>query len=212
VPTNGHNVPQALWEMMNQRGLVYAGGGYRTDKVVDWLFAMGYPISAPYWVRCNVAGVEKDILVQLFERRVLTYTPSNPAGWQVEMGNVGRYYYDWRYGSGPAGLYPQTNACTRISLSSVDFIDWCVESVEVRADGMQFNVVWTAWLSHPYVTKYADVGNVHMYLTDEQGRRYDHVAVGDDAARDVWLQDGQSAVILPAADSAARLAGTRRPE
>lgn len=23
VPTNGHNVPQALWEMMNQRGLVY---------------------------------------------------------------------------------------------------------------------------------------------------------------------------------------------
>ena len=46
VPTNGHNVPQALLEMMNQRGLVYVGG-YCTDKVVDWLFAMGYPISEP---------------------------------------------------------------------------------------------------------------------------------------------------------------------
>ena len=46
----------------------------------------------------NIAGAEKDILVQLFERRVLTYTPANPAGWQVEMGNVGLHYYRWRYG------------------------------------------------------------------------------------------------------------------
>jgi len=34
-------------------------------------------------------------------QRVLTYTPSNPAGWQVEMGNVGRHYYTWRYGVEP---------------------------------------------------------------------------------------------------------------
>ena len=65
---------------------------------MDWLFAMGYPISEPYWVRCRVAGEEHDILVQLFERRVLTYTPANPPGWQVEMGNVGLHYYRWRYG------------------------------------------------------------------------------------------------------------------
>jgi len=35
--------------------------------------------------------------VQVFERRVLTYTPSNPSGWQVEAGNVGQHYYAWRY-------------------------------------------------------------------------------------------------------------------
>jgi hypothetical protein len=46
----------------------------------------------------KVGGQVKDVLVQCFERRCLTYTPSNPTGWQVEMGNVGRHYYSWRYG------------------------------------------------------------------------------------------------------------------
>ena len=36
--------------------------------------------------------------MQCFERRCLTYTPANPAGWQVEAGNVGQHYYQWRYG------------------------------------------------------------------------------------------------------------------
>jgi len=36
--------------------------------------------------------------VQVFERRVLTYTPGNPPGWDVEAGNVGLHYYEWRYG------------------------------------------------------------------------------------------------------------------
>jgi hypothetical protein len=98
--TLGHNVPKVFWDFMNQSGLVYEGGRYRTGKVVDWLFAFGYPVTEPYWVRAMVGGVEKDVLVQLFERRVLTYTPSNAAGWQVEMGNVGRHYYNWRYGGG----------------------------------------------------------------------------------------------------------------
>ena len=46
----------------------------------------------------KVGGVERDVLLQCFERRCLTYTPSNPDGWKVEMGNVGRHYYAWRYG------------------------------------------------------------------------------------------------------------------
>ena len=96
--TSGRNVPQVLWEFMNRSGLIYENGVYQNGRLVDWLFAFGYPISEPYWVRCRVAGAEKDILVQLFERRVLTYTPANPAGWQVEMGNVGMHYYRWRYG------------------------------------------------------------------------------------------------------------------
>ncbi len=97
----GHNVPRALWDFMNQRGLIYVDGRYRTGVVVDWVFAMGYPISEPYWVRCRVAGQHRDVLVQLFERRVLTYTPENPVAWQVEMGNVGLHYFGWRYGTTP---------------------------------------------------------------------------------------------------------------
>jgi hypothetical protein len=48
-------------------------------------------------MRVRVGGVERDVLVQAYQRRVLTYTPNNPVGWQVEMGNVGRHYYQWRY-------------------------------------------------------------------------------------------------------------------
>ena len=43
------------------------------------------------------AGPSRDVLMQCFERRCLTYTPGNPAGWQVEAGNVGQHYYRWRY-------------------------------------------------------------------------------------------------------------------
>jgi hypothetical protein len=67
----------------------------------DALYVVGRPIAEPYWVQVRVGGTPRWVLVQAFERRVLTYTPDNPAGWQVEMGNVGRHYYEWRYGVAP---------------------------------------------------------------------------------------------------------------
>jgi hypothetical protein len=188
----GHNVPQVLWDFMNARGLIYSGGSYYSAQVADWLFAMGYPISEPYWARCTVGGEEKDVLVQLFERRVLTYTPSNPAGWQVEMGNVGRHYHNWRYGSGAynqPGLYTFEGRCTRIEFRYGNHVVWCIESVEVRSDGyMKFNAVWTAPIEpRAYVKKYSDVGNTNLYLRDNLGNRYHHVEVGGDAGRDIIL-------------------------
>jgi hypothetical protein len=56
-------------------------------------------LTEAYWTSVLVAGMPSQVLVQVFERRVLTYTPSNPVGWTVEAGNVGRHYYQWRYGS-----------------------------------------------------------------------------------------------------------------
>jgi hypothetical protein len=63
----------------------------------DWLYTLGYPITEPYWVRVPVNGVPGYVLVQAFQRRVLTFNPANPPATQVEMGNVGRHYYLWRY-------------------------------------------------------------------------------------------------------------------
>ena len=63
----------------------------------DWLYTLGYPITEPYWVQATVGGKAQTVLVQLFERRTLTYNPANAAALQVEMGNVGRHYYQWRY-------------------------------------------------------------------------------------------------------------------
>jgi WD40 repeat protein len=58
---------------------------------------MGLPITDAYWTRAKIGPNEHDVLVQLYERRVLTYVPDNPAGYKVEMGNVGQHYFQWRY-------------------------------------------------------------------------------------------------------------------
>ena len=110
-----HNIPDVFWYFMNQRGNIYQNGQYQngqavlgTNPVAPWLDAVGYPLTEAYWAKVTVAGQVKDVLIQAFERRILTYTPSNPAAFQVEMGNVGRHYFAWRYnhkydlGSGPA--------------------------------------------------------------------------------------------------------------
>jgi hypothetical protein len=101
-PTTGHNIADVFWTFMNQAGPVYENGRYVNGMVVDWLFAMGYPITEPYWIKIKVSGQERWVLMQAFQRRILTYSPYNPTGWKVEMGNVGRAYYDWRYNTPPA--------------------------------------------------------------------------------------------------------------
>jgi hypothetical protein len=83
--TTRHNIPRVFWN-------------YMRAQPTDWLFAFGHPISEPYWVRTRIGGVEQWVMIQLFERRTLTYTPANSPAWQVEMGNVGQHYYAWRYG------------------------------------------------------------------------------------------------------------------
>jgi hypothetical protein len=93
----GHNIPRVFWEFLGQQGPIYSGGRVGRGPVVDWLFAMGYPLTDAYWTRAQIGGSEQDVLVQLFERRVLTYVPANPAGYKVEMGNVGQHYFQWRY-------------------------------------------------------------------------------------------------------------------
>ncbi|HEX8228462.1 MAG TPA: M1 family aminopeptidase [Chloroflexia bacterium] len=71
----------------------------------DWLYTLGYPITEPYWVQVPVSGKPQMVLVQLFERRSLTFNPANPSALQVEMGNVGRHYFQWHYSQlAPADL------------------------------------------------------------------------------------------------------------
>jgi len=98
--TLGHNIPNVFINFLNQQGLIYQNNRYTTGLVLDWPSAAGLPLSEAYWSRAVVGGVEKDVLVQVFQRRVLTYTPSNPMAYRVEMGNVGQHYYNWRYNNG----------------------------------------------------------------------------------------------------------------
>jgi hypothetical protein len=87
---------------MNSTGTVYESGLNVTDNLFESPFyATGYPITEAYWASVKVANTYRDVLMQCFERRCLTYTPNNPDGWKVEAGNVGQHYYQWRYGTTP---------------------------------------------------------------------------------------------------------------
>ncbi len=94
----GHNIPHVFMDFFAQQGLVYENGHYGEGPIMDWVFAMGLPVSEPYWARVNVGGEPHDVLIQAFERRVLTYTPDSDPDWRVQMGNVGQHYMHWRYG------------------------------------------------------------------------------------------------------------------
>ena len=64
---------------------------------MTWQEALGYPVSEAYWIQAD--GTDR--LVQLFERRVVVYTPSASSGDQFALTNAGRHYYRWRYGAEP---------------------------------------------------------------------------------------------------------------
>ncbi len=106
-----HNIADVFVRFGNQRGSIWNGSSFVQDAVFSGnpTYVLGRPVSEPYWMRAVVGGIEKDVLVQLFERRVLTYTPGNPAGFEVEMGNVGQHYYRWRYALNNCPIPPPPN-------------------------------------------------------------------------------------------------------
>lgn len=102
VPNIDHTVAEPFWNFMNSSGTVYENGEYITDDLFqNPFYATGFPITEAYWSTVMVAGSERDVLWQCFERRCLSYTPGNPDGFVVEAGNVGQHYYTWRYDQEP---------------------------------------------------------------------------------------------------------------
>lgn len=93
----GHNLPGVFARFMEQTGVVQSEQGPRIERLIDPLAVIGRPISEAYWADLELSGGVQPVLVQLFERRVLTYNPANPAAFRVEMGNSGLHYYLWRY-------------------------------------------------------------------------------------------------------------------
>ncbi|HEX8229286.1 MAG TPA: hypothetical protein VF826_08230 [Chloroflexia bacterium] len=100
-----HNIPQVVWDFLNVSGPVHnsATGQTVNGRLSDpWFYTTGLPISEPYWAKVKIANQPNvDVMIQAFERRVVTYVPNAPAGFQVQMSNIGQHYYDWRYGGAP---------------------------------------------------------------------------------------------------------------
>jgi hypothetical protein len=99
INETGHNIADVFMTYFNSTGPVYENGYLVNAQIVNWVSAFGFPVTEPYWTTIRVAGQDRMILTQAFQRRVLTYSPGNTEGWLVEMANVGAQYYSWRYES-----------------------------------------------------------------------------------------------------------------
>ncbi len=91
------------------------------------------------------------------------------------------------------GIY-DVASCMDIWLDAANYVEECVQSVEVLPDGrMRFNITWTAFIGEQYqVPKGSDKGNRNIYLTDDTGKRYDHISSGGDANNEIILRNGIS--------------------
>jgi len=94
-----HNVPKVFLDFLNQVGPVYnTNGSVSNARLIDPLtFVTGLPISEAFWAKATIQGQTRDVLIQAFQRRALTYVPTNDPSFQVEMANIGQHYFDWRY-------------------------------------------------------------------------------------------------------------------
>lgn len=82
-PAPGHYVTPAFWDYVNHTDL-FPGG---------WLHDIGLPITEAKGAVVNKGDIKgRQIVIQAFQRTVLTYDPLNPAEWQVERANVGSDY------------------------------------------------------------------------------------------------------------------------
>ncbi|MEX1158525.1 MAG: peptidase domain-containing protein [Thermomicrobiales bacterium] len=102
VPGIDHQIASPFWTFMQSSGPIRQG-----DTIVQGplfenpYYATGLPITEAYWATVDVGNVPRDVLLQCFERRCLTWTPDNPEDWRVESGNVGLHYREWRHGGDP---------------------------------------------------------------------------------------------------------------
>jgi photosystem II stability/assembly factor-like uncharacterized protein len=82
-PAAGHTVPACFWGYLNRRDYFPAG----------WLHDVGLPITEPVRAVVDKGPVKgRTIVLQAFQRTVLTDDPLNLPGWQVERANVGSDY------------------------------------------------------------------------------------------------------------------------
>jgi hypothetical protein len=88
APQTGHNIPDVFWSYLQDMGTTYR---------FDWTFVTGYPLTEAYWTQMRVGGHDYRVLIQAFQRRVLTYAPDFAPDWRVQQGNVGQHYFEWRY-------------------------------------------------------------------------------------------------------------------
>lgn len=102
-----HTIAQPFWDFIVGSGPIWAGFETVDGGLFPHAWAIfGLPLTEPYWATVEVDGHPSDVLIQIFERRALTYFPGYEGGWKVQSANVGQHYYEWRYGATPQPSVP----------------------------------------------------------------------------------------------------------
>lgn len=78
-PAPGYYIAPFFWAYINRPEL-FPGG---------WLHDVGLPLADVQQATALKQGELRTIIIQAFERAILTYDAHNPAGWQVERANIG---------------------------------------------------------------------------------------------------------------------------
>lgn len=91
VEETGHNLPDVTVELFQRPE--FQGG--------RWVDSFGYPITEPFWAEYRRKDGMLPSLIQVFERRILVYTPGMDEGNAFTIASSGRHYSLWRYGTEP---------------------------------------------------------------------------------------------------------------
>ncbi len=138
-PSTGHNIPDIFWEYLNQQtDIIQDGQQVKGPLFYPWFSVTGYPISEPYWSYVKVEGQYTDVLIQAYERRVLTFVPHLPTPFKVQMGNIGMHYYEWRYKS-KSGPTPQVPVPTPTISGAPPLPNLTIDSISYRASVVDIN-------------------------------------------------------------------------
>jgi uncharacterized membrane protein (UPF0127 family) len=98
IEESNHRVASVFWDFLESSNVVWDGSAFVEEPLFAVpLQATGFPLTEAYWTVVDLEGDERQVLAQCFERRCLTYTPSNPVGWHVEFNNAGEHHLAWRY-------------------------------------------------------------------------------------------------------------------
>lgn len=184
VEETGHNVAEVFYNWM-----VSSQSGVQDNLTGSWVYPVGLPLSEAYWTWTYVGGELQPVLVQAFQRRVLTYTPNNPIGWQVENGNTGLQYTYWR--------------ASRVNT----FPAWSPDGTKLAWEAWGINseiVVWENGTTTQVTTSPVNevrpvwIDNQTLAYTDPEGVKIENLASGEvrtiDAFQIVPSSDGSRTV------------------
>ena len=181
------NIASVFWAFMNSTGTIYENGQFVDgDVFTNPFYAIGFPVTDAYWGYVTVDGDPQNVLMQCFERRCLTYAPHNDPGWQVESGNIGQHYYDWRYEEidRPADDTVSDDAVTDDSDDAVtddddyDPVPGSIEIVSADADvdvGEEASVVVEVRDQHNNLLSGAEVTGEVISTTGDSGEHSDRM-------------------------------------